>query len=142
MSHTIEYRIGDIPDRHALSGLYKSVEWAHADAPEALHKAISQSGWVATAWHDDMLVGLARVLTDGVYVAYFQELLVHPDYQHQGVGKELLDHYDQMFGEFQDQVAVTDADWAKHKLNKRGFQPEPAALSRIRPFSTRESSQD
>ena len=106
MSGAIEYRTGKIPDRDALASLYNSVQWAHADEPESLHKAVSQSGWVVTAWHEDTLVGLARVLTDGVFVAYFQEMLVHPDYQHQGVGKELLDHYDRKFGEFQDQVAI------------------------------------
>lgn len=142
MSGAIEYRIGDIPDLDALASLYSSVQWAHADNPESLHKAVSQSGWVVTAWHEDNLVGLARVLTDGVFVAYFQEMLVHPDYQHQGVGKELLDHYDREFGEFQDQVAITDAEWAKKKLNKRGFQVEPAALSRTRPLTARVSTQD
>lgn len=142
MSGAIEYRIGDIPDLDALASLYSSVQWAHADNPESLHKAVSQSGWVVTAWHEDNLVGLARVLTDGVFVAYFQEMLVHPDYQHQGVGKELLDHYDREFGEFQDQVAITDADWARAKLSKRGFQVEPAALSRTRPLTARVSTQD
>lgn len=142
MSGTIEYRIGDVPDRNALTHLYKSVQWAQAEMPESLHSAVTQSGWVATAWHEDTLVGLARVLTDGVFVAYFQEMLVHPDYQHQGVGKELLDHYDRAFGEFRDQVAVTDADWARNKLSKRGFQVEPAALSRTRPLSARVSTQD
>lgn len=142
MSGTIEYRIGDIPDRDSLAGLYNSVQWAQAEKPESLHKAVSQSGWVVTAWHEDTLVGLARVLTDGVFVAYFQEMLVHPDYQHQGVGKELLDHYDREFGEFQDQVAITDADWAKKKLSKRGFHVEPAALSRTRPLTARVSTQD
>lgn len=142
MSGAIEYRIGDIPDLDALASLYSSVQWAHADNPESLQKAVSQSGWVVTAWHEDNLVGLARVLTDGVFVAYFQEMLVHPDYQHQGVGKELLDHYDREFGEFQDQVAITDAEWAKKKLNKRGFQVEPAALSRTRPLTARVSTQD
>jgi GNAT superfamily N-acetyltransferase len=131
----IEYRTDDIPEGDQLSALYASVQSAEGTVPEELHQAVEQSGWVATAWHGGRLVGLARVLTDGVYVAYLQEMLVHPEYQHQGVGKELLDRYDQSFGTFQSQVAVTDADWAKQKLSKRGFRTEPAAMSRKRPLS-------
>jgi GNAT superfamily N-acetyltransferase len=135
VTDAIEYRTADIPERGQLCALYASVPWAEDTAPDDLHRAVEQSGWVATAWHGGQLVGLARVLTDGVYVAYLQEMLVHPDYQHQGVGKELLDRYDQSFGSFANQVAVTDADWAKQKLSKRGFRTEPAAMSRSRPMS-------
>ena len=80
------------------------------------------------------MVGLARVQSDGVFVVYFQEMLVRPDYQHQGVGKALLDLYDRTFGDYPRQVAVTDSEWARNKLSKRGFREEPAALSRTRPW--------
>ena len=60
---------------------------------------------------------------------------MHRDFQHQGVGKELLDLYDRAFSDFQMQVIVTDADWAGKKLGKRGFRSEPAALSRTRAHS-------
>lgn len=135
MNTAIHYAVGEYPSQNELVVLYKSVGWDQAHAPEDLYKAVSQSSWVATASHDGRLVGLARVLTDGVYAAHFQEMLVHPDYQHQGVGKELLDLYDHHFGDFRSQIAVTTVEWAKNKLEKRGFRAEPAAVSRSRPFS-------
>ena len=140
MSDRIEYRTGDVPDVDVLADLYGSVDWPHASTPAELHRAVQQSSWVATAWHDGRLAGLARVLTDGVFDVYLQDLVVHADYQHQGVGKELLDLYDRAFGEFRTQVIVSDADWAQQKLGKRGFRAEPAALSRTRSHSARTST--
>ena len=134
MIQSIVYKTDVRPGEDELAGLYKGVGWDMADSPAHLHKAVSESGWVASAWHEERLVGLARVLTDGVYVAFFQEIVVHPDFQHQGVGKELLDLYDESFGNYPSQVAVTDLEWARGKLEKRGFRAETGALSRSRPL--------
>ena len=134
MTEPILYRIDVVPDSATLEALYRSVGWPQADTPEDLHAAVERTGWVATAWHQDLLVGMARVFTDFLFVAYFQELLVHPEYQHQGVGKEILDLYDRTFSGFPFQVAVTDVEWARQKLSKRGFRTEPDALSRARPY--------
>lgn len=130
MTEMIEYRERDVPAADQLADLYGSVDWLTGAPPEDLHAAVRQSAWVATAWHEGRLVGLARALTDGVFVTFFQELLVHPGFRHQGVGKELLDRYDQHFAHIQNQVAVTEDEWARQKLAKRGFQAEPAALTR------------
>jgi len=136
MSDRIEYRTGKVPDPELLVALYQSIDWPQATTPEELHLAVQRSTWVATAWFGARLVGLARVLSDGVFDVYLQDLVVHRDFQHQGVGKELLDLYDELYGDFQTQVIVSDAAWAKNKLGKRGFQVEPAALSRTRTHPT------
>lgn len=132
---TIRFAIGEIPSVEHLVSLYRSVHWAQADCPEDLHRAVSQSQWVATAWHQGRLVGLLRVLTDGVFTAFFKDFLVHPDYQHQGIAKELMDRYDVEFGDYHDQIAVLDTEWAKEKFEKRGFRTEGMAVSRVRPIS-------
>jgi GNAT superfamily N-acetyltransferase len=135
MNHALAYKTDVCPDPEALQGLYRSVGWSSADPIELLHRAVAQSGWVATAWDADRLVGLARVLTDGVSVVYFQDLLVHPAYHHQGVGKQLLDLYEEAFGQFRCQVVLTEVEWVRAKFEKRGFHREPAALSRPRPLA-------
>lgn len=45
---------------------------------------------VLTAWKDGVLVGIARVLTDGVLYSYLCDLAVEPDVQRLGVGKALI----------------------------------------------------
>ena len=43
-----------------------------------------------SAWDGDRLVGIARTLTDYVYVAYLADLAVDIAYQRKGIGKELI----------------------------------------------------
>lgn len=43
------------------------------------------------AWDDDTLVGAVRVLSDGYLFACVSEILVHPSYQRQGLGRRLMD---------------------------------------------------
>ena len=48
------------------------------------------SATVITAWDQDKLVGLARVIDDSELVAFLHYVLVHPDYQHQGIAGKML----------------------------------------------------
>ena len=43
-----------------------------------------------TAYDGERLIGCLRILTDGYFFGTITELLVLPDYQHQGVGSRLL----------------------------------------------------
>lgn len=49
-----------------------------------------KSSLVLTAWLNGHLVGIARVLTDGVTYSYLCDLAVEPDFQRLGVGKTLI----------------------------------------------------
>lgn len=42
------------------------------------------------AWNGSRLVGSVRVLTDGYLFATVPEILVDPDYQRRGIGRELM----------------------------------------------------
>ena len=42
------------------------------------------------AWDGERLVGSVRVLTDGYFIAMIPEILVDPDYQRRGIGRELM----------------------------------------------------
>ena len=53
-------------------------------------KMYERAQLVLTAWNDGELVGIARVLTDGVLYSYLCDLAVEPDVQRLGVGKALL----------------------------------------------------
>lgn len=43
-----------------------------------------------TAYDNNMLVGYLRILSDGYYFGTITEILVHPEYQKQGIGSKLL----------------------------------------------------
>ena len=48
------------------------------------------SSIVLTAWHEGQIVGVARVLSDGVLYSNLCDLAVEPDVQGLGVGKKLI----------------------------------------------------
>ncbi|KDN12701.1 Protein export cytoplasm protein SecA ATPase RNA helicase [Snodgrassella communis] len=51
---------------------------------------LDNTNLLITAWHDNKLIGIARYLTDFVYITYFADLAVDEDYQRQGIGKQLI----------------------------------------------------
>ena len=44
-----------------------------------------------SAWDGENLVGIDNAISDGFLVVYYPHLLVHPDYQGQGVGIGSMD---------------------------------------------------
>jgi len=72
--------------------LYRSAGWWPEEADLSLiDRMISGSHCFLTAMDDQRLVGMGRVLSDRASDAYLQDLTVHPDYRHQGIGTRLLE---------------------------------------------------
>jgi len=77
-------------DMLQLQDLFLSVNWDSGNYPAKLVQAIGASHGVFTAWDSEMLVGLINVLSDGHMAAYVHYLLVRPEYQANGIGKQLV----------------------------------------------------
>jgi ribosomal protein S18 acetylase RimI-like enzyme len=58
--------------------------------PEALRRSFEQSQHVAFARDGDRLVGMARLLSDGVCNAYLLDVWTASDYRRQGIGSALI----------------------------------------------------
>jgi GNAT superfamily N-acetyltransferase len=90
---TIDYRIGNDLDLSEVIELYNASSLGErrptAD-PDRMAAMLSHANLVVTAWHAQTLVGLARTLTDFVYVGYLADLAVHADHQRRGIGKGLI----------------------------------------------------
>lgn len=71
--------------------LFLSVGWVSGRYPQRLHKALMGSSCVLTAWDDERLVGLVRVLDDGELTAYMHYVLVDPAYHGQGIASRLVE---------------------------------------------------
>ncbi len=50
---------------------------------------VTQGNLMVTAWHDAVLVGVARSVTGFHYACYLSELAVHQAYQRREIGKQL-----------------------------------------------------
>jgi GNAT superfamily N-acetyltransferase len=86
----IKYKYTKEFKKSELQELFLSVRWSSGQYPDKLQIAMRNSDKVISAWHGDRLIGLINALSDGVMTAYFHYLLVHPEYQSKGVGKQLV----------------------------------------------------
>lgn len=57
---------------------------------EAMQSMLDHANVYIGAYQGDQLIGLARGMTDYVYTTYLADLAVDVDYQHLGIGKQLL----------------------------------------------------
>ena len=74
-----------------LERLYNDVEWyAYTKDLEVLQNAIEQSLEVKSAWNGEELVGLIRIVGDGLTIIYIQDILVLKAYQNQGIATQLM----------------------------------------------------
>ena len=102
-------KTGEVPEQAELVKLYNAVGWqAYTQEPEQLLKGVRGSLFVATAYVAGELVGLARIVGDGYTIAYLQDILVNPDYQHRGIGKKLMEAVFAPFNHCRQHVLITD----------------------------------
>ncbi|MGH7273087.1 MAG: GNAT family N-acetyltransferase [Nitrospiria bacterium] len=86
----IEVREGYPVDPSTLQALYEYAPWAQGRAVDGIRKMLEHTDYHFSAWDGKKLIGFARVLTDRIYRATLWDVVVHPDYQRQGVGEELM----------------------------------------------------
>lgn len=86
----IEYHSDKAMSHDDLSALYDSVGWsAYTKSVADLTQLIEGARHHLSAWDQGQLIGLVRVVDDGLYIAYIQDILVKPEYHRKGIGTEL-----------------------------------------------------
>ena len=86
--------------KEQVQQLFLSVNWVSGKYPERLYKALMNSSTVLAVWDDDKLVGLTRVLDDTEMLAQIHYVLVHPDYQGQGIAGKMIEHIKEKYKDF------------------------------------------
>ena len=89
-----EFSVEDLKD------LFLSVEWSSGHFPEKLQIAMRNFETVISAWDEYKLVGMICAMDDGIMTAYVHYLLVRPEYQDQGVGKELVSRVKEIYEDY------------------------------------------
>ena len=120
----IRYACNPRLDFAAVLDLYASVSWSnYTNHPRRLEQAFHQSLFVMAAYDDEELVGLIRVVGDGLTIVFIQDLLVYPHYQRQGIGQSLVQQTLERFKEvYQIQLATEQSDKNLAFYQELGFR--------------------
>lgn len=82
------YRMNDTVPAKAIADLRQSVGW---NRMENAYNNPTMASYANIAVYDgNQLVGYIDSISNGVTDAYIQDLMIHPDYQKQGIGTELM----------------------------------------------------
>ena len=60
------------------------------DDPDCIAAMVANADLTVTAWSGNLLVGIARSVTDRAYCCYLSDLAVDRRFQKQGIGRELI----------------------------------------------------
>lgn len=83
----------DLPSEQ-LHQLFVAVGWSDGSETSAMIDSYNvpfiNSTLVISAWDNERLIGAVRVLSDKMFRSIIYDLLVLPEYQNKGIGKELV----------------------------------------------------
>lgn len=100
---------------------------------EAAAVALPHSLFATTIRDNDRLIAMARVVGDGLHVM-ITDVVVHPDYQGQGLAKKLLDRVIEFVDNELPSCAwvnlFADVDWL---YGKYGFEVNTTSIGMTRP---------
>ncbi|MBD8839764.1 MULTISPECIES: GNAT family N-acetyltransferase [Paenibacillus] len=91
MRESIHYSIEPPESFDQLLTLYESLGWNSLNLSQhELERMCKQSWYAMYAYDQQRLVGMGRVISDGVITGIICGVGVLPDYQSQGIGTELM----------------------------------------------------
>ncbi|WP_298649259.1 GNAT family N-acetyltransferase [uncultured Granulicatella sp.] len=104
--------------------LYEAVEWTnYTQNPSMLKEAYGNSLHILGALNEEeKLVGVLRAVGDGASILFIQDILVTPEYQHQGIGTKWLQKTLEKFKNvYQIQLATDDSKKTVSFYESNGF---------------------
>ncbi|HDR8111094.1 MULTISPECIES: GNAT family N-acetyltransferase [Bacillus cereus group] len=91
MENSIRYTSEHPTDFNGLLSLYESLEWNSLKLTvNELERMCKQSWYAIYVFDDKRLVGMGRVISDGVITGIICGVGVLPKYQSSGIGKEIV----------------------------------------------------
>lgn len=125
---TISY-INTIPAKREFHHLYETTGWNNRFnfTQDELHHALCNSWYMISAYDNEMLVGFGRLISDGIYQTLLCDMIIHPNYQRRGIGREILDLLEEKCK--QENIKWIQLSCAKGKVGfykTLGFEERPA----------------
>lgn len=106
----IKIEINGLIEDQEVVELYRLNNWSSAEKPNQLLPALRNSHTLVTARISGSLVGIANAISDGHLVVYYPHMLVHPEFQRQGIGRKMVAAMNSIYGEYHQQMLTADGE--------------------------------
>ncbi len=82
-----------LPPKQQLFELFETTGWNAEYGVDAdqLYSVFQNSWYYISAYDNDRLVGVGRLISDGLLHALILDMIVHPEYQLKGIGRRILE---------------------------------------------------
>lgn len=90
MTPNLRYQFTTRIDLDDLQRLFSQTDWTTTRTREALAVMLTNSLVCLAVWDDERLVGFARAVTDDLYRAFLEDVVVDEAYRGQGIGAEMM----------------------------------------------------
>ncbi|HTI70422.1 MAG TPA: GNAT family N-acetyltransferase [Candidatus Limnocylindria bacterium] len=122
------YRVGNNLELDQVIELYRASTLGArrpVDDRDRMRTMLHNANLIVTAWDGDLLVGIARSLTDFSFCTYLSDLAVRQTHQRGGIGRELVRRTQQAGG--QATVILLSAPAAVDYYPRIGLTQHPSA---------------
>jgi len=73
-----------------LARLFEQTAWAAKRSPAAIRALLTNTPVCLCVWDGARLIGFGRAVTDDVFRALIEDVVVDKDYRQQGIGAEIM----------------------------------------------------
>lgn len=98
--------------------------------PLVLQQAFTNSGVRCFGWIDQELIGAGRAITDGIRYAVIFDVVVLPEYQRRGVGKQMMGYLIAHSGA--ENILLHSVPGKEEYYSKLGFRKMKTAMARFK----------
>ena len=124
----ITYRLDVIPSAEQIIELYDNTGLPRpTNDKNRIEKMFSNANLIITAWDKDLLVGVARSITDWVWSCYLADLAVRDGFKKEGIGKKLINMTKEAVGD-QSMVLLLSVPTAMEYYPKVGFTKQESSF--------------
>src|SRR3954468_11567242 len=74
-----------------MKEIYSSVGWTK-HTKEIIRQVFEASNVVALVTVNGRIIGFGRAMTDGVFNAAIYDVIVHPEFQKQGIARQIMEY--------------------------------------------------
>ena len=114
-----------------LYHLLQQTHWADSRSPLDIQQMLDRSQITLGVWDEDRLIAFARVITDDLYRALLDDVVVSSAYRNRGIATQMLDKILKRTEHIEIVMLDCDAEMTGFYA-KLGFKPKDVASMQLR----------